>query len=205
MADGDQPAAKSTLHEPRATFHSMENGTQEDWRIINQAMLPFANQLPERVLAHLRLLQGDCGGFAVDRFEHSLQTATRAMLDGRDEEYVVCALLHDMGDLLGPFNHADIAAAVLTPFVSEQNCWMVEKHAIFQGYYFFHYLGVDRNLRDRFRGQPWFDYTEEFCAKYDGPAFDPNYRSAPLAEFEPLVRKMFSQVKNSIYLPKEKA
>jgi predicted HD phosphohydrolase len=198
MADGD------TAHsEPRAKFHAMEDGTKEDWRAINQAMAPFIAELPDRVLAHLNMLAGDCGGFAVDRMEHSLQTATRAMNDGRDMEYIVCALLHDMGDILAPRNHADMAAALVKPFVSEQNHWMVEKHGIFQGYYFFHHIGLDRNMRDQFRGHPWFDYTAEFCAKYDGPAFDPNYKSAPLKEFEPLVRQVFSRVKNSIYVPKQ--
>jgi predicted HD phosphohydrolase len=200
MADGDNHAQG----EPRAKFHVMANGTQEDWQAINQAMTPFLIELPDRVLAHLNLLAGDCGGFAVDRLEHSLQTATRAMRDGRDEEYVVCALLHDMGDILAPRNHADMAAALVKPFVSEQNHWMVEKHGIFQGYYFFHFIGLDRNMREQFRGQPWFDHTEEFCAKYDGPAFDPGYKSAPLKEFEPLVRSVFSRVKNSIYVPKER-
>ena len=107
MADGD--------HGPRAQFHSMEHCTKDDWRIINRAMKPFIAELPDRVLAHLRMLHGDCGGFAVDRLDHCLQTATRAYKDGRDEEYVVCALLHDLGDLLGPRNHADIAAAILKP------------------------------------------------------------------------------------------
>jgi predicted HD phosphohydrolase len=191
-------------NDARAQFHAMADGTREDWKIINKALTPFIKELPDRVLGHLRLLQGDCGGFAIDRLDHSLQTATRAMQDGRDEEYIVCALLHDMGDILGPRNHADIAAAVLKPFVSEQNHWMVEKHAIFQGYYFFHHIGLDRNMREQFRGHVWFDYTEEFCAKYDQPAFDPKYKSAPLTEFEPLVHKVFSTVKRSIYVPQDK-
>jgi predicted HD phosphohydrolase len=186
----------------RAKFHSMKESTREDWSAIGDAMAPFINELPNRVLGHLRLLSGDCGGFAIDRLEHCLQTATRAMADGRDEEYIVCALLHDLGDILGPHNHADVAAAILKPFVSEQNFWMVEKHAIFQGYYFFHHLDLDRHMREQFRGHPWFGYVEEFCAKYDGPAFDPSYRAAPLAEFEPLVRNVFNRVKNSIYVPK---
>jgi predicted HD phosphohydrolase len=196
MPDGD--------HGPRARFHSMEEGTREDWSIINDAMKPFIADLPNRVLAHLRLLDGDCGGFAVDRLEHCLQTATRAHLDGRDEEYVVCALLHDMGDTLGPRNHADVAAAILKPFVSEQNHWMVEKHAIFQGYYFFHHLGLDRDMRDQFRDHPWYDYTEEFCRLYDGPAFDPKFQSLPLSTFEPMVHRVFANVKNSIYVPKDR-
>ncbi|WP_129641914.1 HD domain-containing protein [Peristeroidobacter agariperforans] len=193
------------VNQPRATFHSMVEGTQEDWSRINRAMKPFIQALPDRVLAHLNLLAGDFGGFAVDRLEHCLQTATRAHRDGRDEEYVVCALIHDIGDTLGPRNHADVAAAILKPFVSEQNFWMVEKHAIFQGYYFFHYLGLDRNLRDQFREHAWYDYTEEFCRLYDGPAFDPAYPSLPLETFEPMVRRVFSNVRNSIYVPKKPA
>ena len=193
MADGD-------LHTERAKFHAMQDGTQNDWNIINRAVEPYLQELPDRVLTHLKLLSGDCGGFAIDRLEHCLQTATRAMRDGRDEEYIVCALLHDVGDTLGTRNHADIAAAILKPFVSEQNHFMVEKHGIFQGYYFFHFLGLDRNMRDQFRAHPWFGYAEEFCAKYDGPAFDPEFRSAPLAEFEPMVRRVFANVKNSIYV-----
>src|SRR5689334_8766370 len=144
----------------RASFTDMAKGRAEDWQIISSHFLPYASALPDRVLSHLRLLEGDCGGFAVDRLTHSLQTATRAHRDGRDEEYVVCALLHDMGDTLGSYNHADIAAAVLKPFVSEENHWMVEKHGIFQGYYFFHYIGMDRNMREAFRDHPSFARTE---------------------------------------------
>src|SRR5690606_25695074 len=112
--------------------------------------------LPNRMVDHLNLLRGDCGGFAIDRLEHSLQTATRAHRAGKDEEYVVCALLHDIGDILAPRNHADIAAAILQPYVSEANHWMLEKHAIFQGYYFFDHLGLDKDMREQFRGHPHF-------------------------------------------------
>ncbi|MCI3181806.1 phosphohydrolase [Caulobacter sp. CCUG 60055] len=194
MADGEHGS------EPRAKFHAMTEGTAEDWAVIGQAMAPFVKTLPDRVLAHLKMLDGDCGGFAVDRLEHSLQTATRAFRDGRDEEYVVCALLHDMGDILGPRNHADIAAAVLKPFVSEENHWMVEQHGVFQGYYFFDYLGLDRNMREQFRGHPAFERTAQFCHLYDQSAFDPAYESMPLEAFEPMVRRVFSTVKRSIYV-----
>jgi predicted HD phosphohydrolase len=183
-----------------ATFHAMTEGTQEDWQIIAEANLAFYPGLPDRVLEHLRLLGGDFGGFAVDRLTHSLQTAARAERAGRDDEYVFCALLHDIGDTLGSYNHADIAAAIVKPFVSEQHHWMVEKHAIFQGYYFFHYLGLDRDLREQFRGHEWFDVTAEFCAEYDQPAFDPGYDTPPLEHYEPLVRSMMSAPRRSIYL-----
>ena len=137
----------------------------------------------------LRMLERDHGGFPVSRLEHSLQTATRAEEDGRDEEYVLCALIHDIGDTLAPYNHPSIAAGLLKPFVSEANHWMVEHHGIFQGYYFWHYIGADRNARDAFRDSPYYEYTEEFCAKYDQTAFDPNYISAPLSHYEPLIRQ----------------
>ena len=184
----------------RARFTSMEQGTADDWAVISSHFPDFARGLPDRVLAHLRLLDGDYGGFAVDRLTHSLQTATLAHRDGRDEEYVVCALLHDIGDTLGSFNHADVAAAIVKPFVSEENHWMVEQHAVFQGYYFFHHIGGDRNLRERFRGHPAFDRTADFCARYDGPAFDPKGETLPLEFFEPMLRRVMAFPKRSMYV-----
>ena len=184
----------------RAKFREMAEGTQEDWNIIGANSREFNKGLARRVLDHLRLLDGDFGGFPVDRLEHSLQTATRAHRDGRDEEYVVCALLHDIGDTLGSMNHADIAAAILKPFVSEENHWMIANHGIFQGYYFFEYLGLDRNMRDRFKDSPHFQRCAEFCHKYDQAAFDPDYESEPLEFFEPMVEGVFARPKNSIYM-----
>ena len=107
----------------RATFSRMEDCTQDDWRKIGAEYMPFARQLPDRLIAHLKVLEGDYGGFPIDRYTHSLQTATNALRAGRDEEYVVCALFHDIGDTLGTYNHFDIAAAILKPFVSEENLW----------------------------------------------------------------------------------
>ena len=183
----------------RAGFTRMVDARPEEWMIIGRSMFPYQQQLADRVLAHLGLLAGDYGGYAVDRMEHSLQTATRALRDGRDEEYVVCALLHDIGDTLGSYNHADVAAAIVKPFVSEQNHWIVDKHAIFQGYYFFEYLGLDRNAREQFRGHEWFDPTAEFCELYDQCSFDPAYEALPLSEFEPMVTRVFAKPKRSIY------
>jgi predicted HD phosphohydrolase len=184
----------------RAQFKAMIDGTREDWMKIAAASVPFSRDLPNRVLTHLKLLEGDCGGFAVDRLEHSLQSATLAHRDGMDEEYVVCALLHDMGDILCSSNHAELGAAVLKPFVSEENHWMLEHHGIFQGYYFFHYLGLDRDMRDRFRSHPSFERTAMFCARHDQNAFDPNYDTMPLNAFVPMVQRVMAQPKRSIYL-----
>ncbi|HSV53932.1 MAG TPA: HD domain-containing protein [Burkholderiaceae bacterium] len=183
----------------RAQFTRMQDSTQQDWQLIGAEFMQFAKGLPERVLVHLKLLEGDYGGFPVDRYTHSLQTATRALHNGRDEEYVVCALLHDIGDTLGTFNHPDIAAAILKPFVSEANLWMVQNHGIFQGYYFFHHIGMDRDMRESSRGHPHFERTAEFCALYDNPAFDAKAPTLPLAEFEPMVRRLFAQPRNTIY------
>ena len=183
----------------RAAFTGMEESTAEDWAIIGKSFAAHGRGLADRVLDHLRLLDGDFGGFAVDRLTHSLQTATRAFRAGEDEEYVVCALLHDIGDTLGSYNHADIAAAVVKPFVSAENHWMVEQHAVFQGYYFFHHLGMDRNLRDQFRGHPSFERTAHFCEAYDAPAFDPAAETLPLDAFEPMVRRVFDAPKQTLY------
>ena len=186
--------------ERQAQFTSMDVGTQEDWTIIADAAKGFNKGLAGRVIEHLKLLDGDFGGFAIDRLSHSVQTATRAWKDGRNEEYTVCALLHDIGDTLGSMNHPDVGAAILKPFVSEADHWMVANHGIFQGYYFFHYIGLDRDLRDNFKGHEYYDHCEEFCRKYDQAAFDPDYKSEPLEFFVPMVEKVFSNPKNSVYL-----
>jgi predicted HD phosphohydrolase len=184
---------------PRAQFHDMIEGTQEDWQAIMSHLVPFSKNGGARVLDHLKLLDGDCGGFAIDRLQHCLQTATRAHRDGRAEDYVVMALLHDIGDTLGAYNHPDIAAAIIKPFVSEELLWITQHHGIFQGYNFFHYLGLDRNMRDKFAGHEHAAACQEFIDKYDCPAFDPAYDSAPLSFFEPMVMKLFEKPLNSIY------
>jgi len=183
----------------QAKFPAMTEGTAEDWQIIAGHFGPFASKVGERVLEHLKLLDGDYGGFPIDRLQHCLQTATRAHRDGRDEQYVVMALLHDIGDTLGSFNHPDVAAAIIKPFVSEELHWICEKHGIFQGYYFFHHLGQDRDMREQYRDHKYFDACAEFCEKYDQAAFDPEYESLPLEFFEPMVMRVMARPINSIY------
>ena len=183
----------------RANFHRMDESTREDWALIVPEAMKMARTLPGRVLGHLQLLDGDFGGFAVDRLTHCLQTATLAHRDGRDEEYVCCALLHDIGDTLGSFNHPDIAAAILKPFVTEANLWMVQQHGIFQGHNFFHHIGLDRDLREQFREHPHFARTAEFVERYDNPAFDPEAEALPLEFFEPMLRRLMAEPRQSIY------
>jgi predicted HD phosphohydrolase len=189
----------------RAGFTAMSESTAADWQIIAGHQANFMVGLPDRVLTHLRLLDGDFGGFAVDRLTHSLQTASRAEKAGRDDAYVLCALMHDIGDTLGTFNHADIGAAIIKPFVGEDLHWMVEHHAEFQGYYFFQHIGLDPDVRERYRRHPQFDLTAEFCAEFDSPAFDPAYPTPALEHFEPLVRSMMASPVCSLYTPAERA
>ena len=183
----------------RARFAAMTEGTAEDWQAIARAGAEQRGRHVDNILAHLKLLDGDEGGFAVDRLEHSLQTATRAHRDGRDEEYVVCALLHDIGDILLPANHAELGATILKPYISEQNHWMLEHHGIFQGYYFFQHLGLDRDMREQFRGHPAFEHTAQFCHLYDQNSFDPAYDTMPLEAFVPMMRRVMETPKRSIY------
>lgn len=96
----------------QTSFKKMSDSSAEDWQIIMAEQLQFFAKLPDRILAHLTLLDQDYGGFPVDRLQHSLQTAELAAQAGEDEQYIVCALLHDIGDTLGSVNHADVAATI---------------------------------------------------------------------------------------------
>jgi predicted HD phosphohydrolase len=191
MADGEGPT--------RAQFASMAQSTRPEWAAIMAQARAHARGLPERLLAHMELLRDGDGGFAVDRMEHSLQTATRAYRAGRDEEYVVCALIHDIGDTLGPAQHAEIGAAILKPYVSEENHWIMQHHAIFQGYYFFHHIGRDREMRERFRGHPHFEATAQFCHLYDQNSFEQGYDTMPIDAFTPMLRRVLERPRTSIH------
>jgi len=185
-------ADQDTSHDdlPRASFTSFEESTAEDWAKIIPQISVTQSLVADRVIGLMRELETDHGGFPVSRLEHSLQTATRAERDNRDDEYILCALIHDVGDTLAPFNHPAIAAAIVKPFVSEANHFMVKNHGEFQGYYFWDYIGMDGNAREQFRDSPHFDYTEEFCRLYDQTAFDASYKSNPLEHYEPLIRQL---------------
>ncbi|WP_233887876.1 HD domain-containing protein [Paraburkholderia flagellata] len=182
-----------------ATFKRMQDSTQEDWGIIKPQAAEYFSKLPGRVIAHLSLLQGEFSGFPIDRYQHCLQTATLALKDGRDDEYVVCALLHDIGDTLGSYNHPEIAAAILKPFVSEANLWMIEHHGIVQGHNFFHHIGMDRNMREQLKEHPHYQRTLEFVDLYDDPAFDASSQTWSIDVFEPIVRRVMNTPKRSIY------
>jgi predicted HD phosphohydrolase len=174
-------------------FTQMKDGTREDYQLLEHHERDYLRMLPDRVMRALEALQSGLGGYPVTRLEHSLQTATRARRDGADTEMIVAALIHDIGDDLAPFNHSDIAAAVLRPFVRPEVTWIVEQHGLFQSYYYGHHLGGDRNGRDRHREHRWYRACEHFCARWDQSSFDPSYAAEPLASFEPLVREIFTR------------
>jgi len=170
-------------------FRHLDEGTDADFAILAGVHRHNVEVLPDLLLGMLTGLAAD-EAYPVDRLTHSLQSASLALRDGRDEEYVVCCLLHDIGESLGPFNHGEVAAAILRPFVSEANYWMLAHHPVFQTYYYGAHLGLDPDQRDRFVDSPYYDQTVEFCGKYDEVAFDAGYPNEPLSTFEPMVRRV---------------
>ena len=178
---------------PMVSFTSMAAGTREDYQLLERLEAQFAASTADRVLDQLRGLAGSLAGYKVDRLEHSLQSATRAYRDGADEEMVVAALLHDIGDLLAPHNHSELAAAVLRPYVTERTYWVVRQHGLFQSYYYAHHMGGDRNARDRYIDHPWYQDAVDFCHRWDQSSFDPEYDTLSLEFFEPMVRRVFAR------------
>jgi predicted HD phosphohydrolase len=175
------------------SFRRMEDGTREDYLLLDESERRYAEGLGERVLEGLRKLDHSLYGYPVTRLQHSLQTATRAAREGADEEMIVAALLHDIGDELAPYNHSEMAAAILRPYVRPEVAWIVEHHGLFQNYYYVHHLGGDRHARDRLRAHPWYEACVHFCAAWDQCSFDPDYPHERLEYFEPLVRRTFAR------------
>ena len=176
------------------SFTQMKDGTREDYELLREAEKPHLAMTPERILRELRA-QGEetLPGYKITRLEHGLQAATRARREGADVDWIVAALLHDIGDGLAPQNHDRFAAEILRPFLREEVCWVVEHHGIFQMHYYAHHYGWDRDARERFRDHPCFKSCADFCERWDQASFDPGYDSDPLESFEPLVREVFAR------------
>jgi predicted HD phosphohydrolase len=175
------------------SFRRMEDGTREDYELLDRSEREYAEGLPQRVLDAVRRLDHALQGYPVSRLTHSLQTATRALRDGADEELIVAALIHDVGDELAPYNHAELAASIIRPYVRAEVSWIVEQHGLFQTYYYVHHNGGDRFMRDRYRGHPWYESCAAFCHRWDQSSFDPDYPTLPLETFEPYVQRIFSR------------
>jgi predicted HD phosphohydrolase len=176
------------------SFTQMKDGTYDDYQYLAQQEHAYVAMTPERILDELRR-QGTATmeGYKITRLEHGLQSATRAERDGADMDWIVGALLHDIGDGLAPQNHDRMSAEVIRPYVRWDVSWVVEHHGIFQMLYYGHHYGWDRNARDRFKDHPCFDACAEFCERWDQASFDPDYDTLPLAHFEPMIRAVFSR------------
>ena len=183
------------------SYTRMADMTEADMRLINADADADALELPGRLMNAVAELERFQGSLKVSRLEHSLQSATRASRAGKDREYVAAALLHDIGDALAPHSHGEMVAAVLRPFVSERVCWIVQKHGLFQAYYYAHLMGEDRNARDRYIDHPFYDDCVEFCEQFDQNCFDPDYDSLPLEFFRPIVEDVFRRQRHSADAP----
>ena len=177
----------------KVSFTEMKNGTKEDYLFLEKHEKNYASKTADRIIKYMSGLTETLEGYQISRLEHSLQSATKALKAGEDEEMIVAALLHDIGDELAPMNHSEYAAAILKPYVSEKTHWIIEKHGEFQMFYYAHHLVGDINKRDKYKGHKYYQDTINFCEKYDQNSFDPNYKSLPLEFFRPIVKKIFSR------------
>jgi predicted HD phosphohydrolase len=174
-------------------FTRMQDGTREDYALLARHEAAFAAGTAERVLAHLGRLDEGLGGYKLSRLRHSLQSATRAWRDGADVDWIVAALLHDIGDDLAPHNHDSLAAAVIKPYVREEVSWVIQHHGIFQMVHYTQHVGGDPDTREKYRGSPHFDAAAAFCERWDQASFDPDYDTPPLEFFAPMVREVFAR------------
>ncbi len=175
------------------SFTRMSDGTKADYDLLDREEEAFKAGLADRILTQLRLLEHSTGGYKVTRLDHSLQSATRAAEDGADVDWVVTALLHDIGDMLAPMNHDSVAAAILAPYVREECTWTLRHHGLFQLKYYGQHVGQDPDGRERFADHPNYAACVTFCERSDQVSFDPDYPTRDLASFEPMVRDVFAR------------
>ena len=175
-------------------FVNMKDGTREEYELLARLEKPYLALTADRILEELkRAGEATLEGYKITRLQHGLQSGTRALRDGADLDWVVGALLHDIGDGLAPQNHDKMSAEVIRPFVRWDVAWTVEHHGIFQMLYYGHHYGWDRNARDQFKDHPVFDNCAEFCERWDQSSFDPDYPTETLDMFEPMVREVFGR------------
>ncbi len=176
------------------SWTSMQDGDQADYEMLTPQFEKHARAaLVSNLTVMLGMLKGPTLGYQIDRYDHSLQSATRAFRNGERIDLVVGAVLHDVADAFAPENHSDAAAALLAPYVDDETHWIIKHHGIFQGYYYFHHLGGDRDARDRYTDSPYYDACANFCAEYDQNCFDPNYNNMALEEFVPMLDEVFNR------------
>jgi len=175
------------------SFTKMADGTAEDYAFLAQHEAAFCAGLPDRIMAALEKLRNGFSGYKIDRLEHSLQTATRALRSGADIDWVVSALIHDLGDDLAPLNHDSYAATILKPYVREECTWVVLHHGIFQYKYYADKVGLDPEARQKYKDSPYYDAAVKFCQDWDQTSFDPDYDTFSLEHFRPVVEEVFTR------------
>ncbi|MEM7527501.1 MAG: HD domain-containing protein [Pseudomonadota bacterium] len=176
------------------SFTAMKDGTAEDYELLEKLEVPYLAGTADRLLKELaRQAEETMSGYKITRLEHGLQAATRARREGSDIDWVVAALLHDIGDGLAPQNHDRFAAEIMRPFMREEVTWVVEHHGIFQMYYYAHHYGWDRELRDKYSDSPYYQSCVDFCERWDQSSFDPEYPMDPLESFEDDVQAVFAR------------
>jgi predicted HD phosphohydrolase len=194
--DGKEEQKMRTISGGRTRFRTLEDATLSDWQTIIEAETAdrAARSTGDRLLDLLASMQNAHSlGSPINLYMHSLQTATRAMRAGEDDEFVVVALFHDLGEALSDNHHGRVAAELLSPWISKRRTWLLVQHVAFQQFHFVNHPSVDRNARDRFIGHPFYAETARFCQIYDQNSFDPDYPTAPLEDFVPTVRRFFSR------------
>ena len=177
----------------KVNFTEMKNGSKDDYKLLEEYEKKFERETANRILKYLATQTTTLEGYPITRLEHSLQAATRAFKNEESEEMIVATLLHDIGDDLAPMNHSQYAASIIKPYVSVKTFWIINYHGLFQTYYNAHYLGGDRNLRDKFKDHKYYEATIDFCENYDQSSFDPNYKNMNLEDFSPMVKRVFSR------------
>jgi predicted HD phosphohydrolase len=174
-------------------FRRMADGTEADYKLLEELEHEFQAQLPGRIMKELGDLEHSYSGYQVTRLEHSLISATMAERDKADKDWVVAALIHDIGDALSPANHSQLAASIVAPYVREECTWVLKTHGVFQMVYYAHFTGGDRYARNMYKEHPYYQTAVDFCERWDQSAFDPDYKYEPLAHYEPLIREVFSR------------
>lgn len=174
-------------------FTQMKDGTKEEYEFLTAHEIDHTKHTADRLLAALVDLDKGLSGYRITRLGHSLQSATRAWRDGADTDWVVAALLHDIGDIYAPYNHDEYAATILKPFIREQCTWVVQTHGDFQMLYYGHHVGGDQHKRERHRGNAYFDDCASFCERWDQASFDPDYDTLPIEFFAAMVRDVFDR------------
>lgn len=174
-------------------FTAMKDGDKEDYDFLTAHEVEHTKGTADRLLKALVELDEGLSGYQISRLGHSLQSATRAERDGADTDWIVAALLHDIGDIYAPYNHDEYAASILRPFIREQCTWVVEKHGDFQLAYYGQHVGADPEKRQAFAGHPYYDDCETFCARWDQSSFDPAYDTLPIEHFADRVREVFAR------------